>query len=274
MVGWIGLAIVSLGWQVGSHFFLDYLFEQTDLDLSLFTTLVQLNFGLRTVLWLVLLVGLWMTAEALDARRLRQSAGCLGLHLLLMVGINLAFMANVFDGLDAIDRVRDVYMTLGGGLLIAGGALILAHAKERGADSSALTIPGIALAVDLALIFIGPMVMEQVDTPSMKQLWFLVTLASSAFFWLCWFALPRSAFADQVPEAVVIEGEDGAPPMELGPTHDPTQDLLVGGLWAAGGVLVTVLSFAGGGIDGRAVLAWGPIVYGVFRIIRGLSKRA
>jgi hypothetical protein len=55
---------------------------------------------------------------------------------------------------------------------------------------------------------------------------------------------------------------------------DASRDLWEGGIWLGGGLLVTLVSFgatSGGG--GRYAIMLGPIVYGIVRIARGLSRR-
>lgn len=46
--------------------------------------------------------------------------------------------------------------------------------------------------------------------------------------------------------------------------------LLVGGLWFAGGLLLTLVTFSAASGGGHYVLAWGPMVYGAIRMLRAL----
>jgi hypothetical protein len=46
------------------------------------------------------------------------------------------------------------------------------------------------------------------------------------------------------------------------------RDMLVGGLWCAGGILVTVLSYGSKG----GIIAWGAIVFGGIQFCRGLFR--
>ena len=58
------------------------------------------------------------------------------------------------------------------------------------------------------------------------------------------------------------------------PEAEASRDLLVGGIWLAGGLLVTLISYgAASGGGGRYVVTFGPILYGVVRVARGLSRR-
>jgi hypothetical protein len=66
----------------------------------------------------------------------------------------------------------------------------------------------------------------------------------------------------------------GAPAPEDSVKERAQRDLLIGGLWLGGGLLVTVLSYAaassGGG--GRYVVTTGAIVYGLVRVVRGMTR--
>jgi hypothetical protein len=57
---------------------------------------------------------------------------------------------------------------------------------------------------------------------------------------------------------------------------DVQRDYLVGGLWLGGGLLVTMISLGAatsGGGSGRYVITFGPILYGLARLLRGMSRR-
>jgi hypothetical protein len=47
----------------------------------------------------------------------------------------------------------------------------------------------------------------------------------------------------------------------------------VGGLWLAGGLAVTAFSYGSAGPGGRYVITTGAIIYGAYRIMRGLARR-
>ena len=49
-------------------------------------------------------------------------------------------------------------------------------------------------------------------------------------------------------------------------------DLIVGGLFLVGGIVVTVVTYAGAGPGETYVVAWGAILFGGFQFIRGLTK--
>jgi hypothetical protein len=50
------------------------------------------------------------------------------------------------------------------------------------------------------------------------------------------------------------------------------QDIWVGAAWLVGGLLVTVWSYAATSGGGRYVIAYGAVVYGAIRLLRGLAK--
>ncbi len=52
------------------------------------------------------------------------------------------------------------------------------------------------------------------------------------------------------------------------------KNMLYGGLWCAGGTLVTVLTYsAASSGGGHYVVAWGAIVFGAVQFFKGLSQR-
>lgn len=75
----------------------------------------------------------------------------------------------------------------------------------------------------------------------------------------------------------VAVAEDGSPassPIKEGDAvPDRSRDLLIGGLWLGGGLLVTIVSFASASEGGgRYVVTTGAIAYGLVRLIRGLTR--
>jgi hypothetical protein len=50
------------------------------------------------------------------------------------------------------------------------------------------------------------------------------------------------------------------------------RDLIVGGAWLAGGLLVTLASLMAASGGGRYVIITGAIAYGLIRIVRGLGR--
>jgi hypothetical protein len=51
-------------------------------------------------------------------------------------------------------------------------------------------------------------------------------------------------------------------------------NMLVGGLWCGGGLLVTALSYAGSSNGGGYVFAWGAIIFGGVQFFRGLLAKS
>jgi hypothetical protein len=52
------------------------------------------------------------------------------------------------------------------------------------------------------------------------------------------------------------------------------KNMLVGGLWCAGGILVTALTYSAASGGGSYVVAWGAIVFGGIQFFRGLLLRS
>jgi hypothetical protein len=63
-----------------------------------------------------------------------------------------------------------------------------------------------------------------------------------------------------------------ATPGDAPPAVGAGRDLVVGGAWLGGGLLVTVVSYGAASGGGRFVVATGAIVYGIVRIVRGLTR--
>jgi hypothetical protein len=54
-------------------------------------------------------------------------------------------------------------------------------------------------------------------------------------------------------------------------------DLLVGGLWFAAGLIITIWTYDAASSSpsgGRYLVAWGPMVYGGIRFVKGLFSMA
>lgn len=66
------------------------------------------------------------------------------------------------------------------------------------------------------------------------------------------------------------EAQAGAPADAQEPSG--TRDLIVGSLWLGGGALVTAASYSAASGGGRYVVTTGAIVYGLWRIVRGLMR--
>jgi hypothetical protein len=56
---------------------------------------------------------------------------------------------------------------------------------------------------------------------------------------------------------------------EIGPRPDVTNDLLSGVLWCIGGVVVTAATYAAASGGGVYIVAWGAMLVGLVRIVRG-----
>jgi len=50
------------------------------------------------------------------------------------------------------------------------------------------------------------------------------------------------------------------------------KDMLYGGLWFFGGLIVTIVTYSSASGGGRYVVAWGAIIFGGIQFFRGLSN--
>ena len=50
------------------------------------------------------------------------------------------------------------------------------------------------------------------------------------------------------------------------------KDMIKGGLWMGGGLLVTVISYLAAGPHGTYVVTWGAMLFGAIKFLRGLRK--
>ena len=217
--------------------------------------------------WAVLIAGLWATASSRDAKHLRQAAGLLGAQL----AIDALSLAMNFVAPDVAGQQGWALMSLVSlGLTIAGGASIVAHAKHNGVDSSRVALP-IAGLVGMGLLALSGLLIQleiEVRLFPLESYRYIV-VGLSLLFWLSWLAIPREVLS---LDASAPDGGSASEGRSTPSGGSRSQDILVGLAWAGGGILVTLVTMTGGGIDGRAVLAWGPIVYGLFRILRGFAR--
>jgi hypothetical protein len=57
-----------------------------------------------------------------------------------------------------------------------------------------------------------------------------------------------------------------------GEVSDGKQDILYGALWLGGGLIITIGTYMMASNGGSYFITYGPVIYGVFRIIRGFTK--
>ena len=50
------------------------------------------------------------------------------------------------------------------------------------------------------------------------------------------------------------------------------RNMVVGALWAVGGLIVTGASYAAAGAGDRYILAWGAVVFGLVQVVRGFMQ--
>jgi hypothetical protein len=57
-----------------------------------------------------------------------------------------------------------------------------------------------------------------------------------------------------------------------GEVSDGKQDILYGALWLGGGLIITIGTYMMASNGGSYFITYGPVIYGLFRIIRGFTK--
>lgn len=50
------------------------------------------------------------------------------------------------------------------------------------------------------------------------------------------------------------------------------RDMLIGGLWIAGGLIITIGTYTMASNGGTYFITYGPIIYGVIRFFKGVAK--
>lgn len=73
-------------------------------------------------------------------------------------------------------------------------------------------------------------------------------------------------------EAAPAEASDPVPTPAQAPPRKGMRDMVIGGLWAAGGAAVTIATYSASASGGRYVVAWGAIIFGAFQFVRGLVE--
>ncbi len=147
---------------------------------------------------------------------------------------------------------------------IVGCVAAVVHAARSGATQAVVWMGGIGMALFVALNVVAQVPSLAAGMSEQGATW----LATSFNFIVDLAMYGAMALLPWIPRV-----EPGALPGALPDEEDArSQHLVVGGLWFAGGLGLTLWSMQDGGLGGRMVLAWGPMVYGLFRIARGLMR--
>jgi len=56
------------------------------------------------------------------------------------------------------------------------------------------------------------------------------------------------------------------------PQSTAVRNMVLGGLWAVGGTIVTIWSFMQPDRDGKSVIAWGAILFGIAQFVNGINQ--
>lgn len=149
-------------------------------------------------------------------------------------------------------------------LFSAGGVAALIHARDGSADSKLLSLSGLGL-----LLFVGVWVAQEFEVFSgVDWIWAPYIIMAAARIGL----LGSMALLPWTPVGGAELESHAAAPSHPRKEGSASTDFIVGALFLGGGAALTYLSMTGGGIGGRAVLAWGPMLYGIYRIVRGFTR--
>ena len=263
MWGYLVLTVTSIAWQCYSWWFMDVAMNgdgSVEFDFETYGALSNLNWGVSLVCWVAVIFGLWKTGASTESPLLQRAAKLFAFEFFvdLLLGLLMKFESVAPDAQWL--SYAFVATTL---IQVAGAVCVLAHAKRRGASPQSMFPPAFAQFAFLAMIawfsLAGP------NSKLDPNIYAALRLGVSVFYWLSWLTLPKAAFSIEPAEGTAW---DTAAPE---PRVSATQDLVVGLIWVVGGSALTFMSFDSGGIEGRAVFAYGPIIYGLFRIFRGLA---
>lgn len=231
-----------------------------DPDFKLLTSLTWAQMGISVLGWLVVVLRVRTLARASDnAGPLTVALWCWGVVLVLsLFWIAAPWLA---QGEDLVEPIRWLART-DAVLLTTGAVASIIHARNSGASATISTVASVGVFLHVVLVvsaeFEGVLRFE----------WFWSFYILSAVRQICLMGslamLPWAPDGD--PE--VDHRSDG----QARNTGSAATDLIVGALFLGGGIAITYVSWTGGGIGGRTVLAWGPIVYGLYRLIRGLTR--
>lgn len=212
----------------------------------------------------VLDTGAWLVALRAVVRLRAHGATSAPLNLVLggwgvAFAIDLASYALPFMSLDIdtlvtvstwFGRVAVVGMAVG-----AYGAIVHARATGAKGEATAIATIGLVVYIGVGVMFSFPDLLE------FESNWAQQLLAGLGLVGIFggMMILPWDTI-------------DGDLPADDAPAREGKNDLLAGSLWFGGGLALTLFSMQGDGIGGRAVLAYGPMIYGLFRLLRGFTR--
>lgn len=254
----LGLVI----WRLWSAWYFERSLQfDAELDHEFYMTMATLRWGGSVVGWACLAYGLWVTAKARDSALLHWGARLYGVQVVAATAIGMGLRAEAIDPqAQWLSYTHAAVQTL----ILVGSLCIVLHARRGSADAVRTTL---VAALHIASFVVALWTLFGLSgSPLLQAQWLdWALLMAWVLPWISWLLLPSDDFR-----------LGGSTPsdrsLERGATS-PQRDLAVGFAWAGAGLLLTLVSFTGDGIGGRAVLAWGPIAYGAIRVIRGLSRR-
>lgn len=148
--------------------------------------------------------------------------------------------------------------------LSAGGVAAIIHARDGDADAKLLRLAGLGL-----LLYAGVLVAQEFEVFSgVRRIWAPYLIMAVAHIGL----LGSMAVLPWTPVGGAELQPTAAGTSPTGKEGSASTDFIVGALFLGGGAALTYFSMTGGGIGGRAVLAWGPMLYGFYRLVRGFTR--
>ncbi len=233
-----------------------------DPDLQFLTYIRWANLSVTIVGWTVILLGVRDVAgRSKRGGPLRVTLGCWGIVLALnFVWVVLPIMAAESDVVPMMlwaGRLTTLVMG-------AGAVASIIHARDGGATSTSLGISGLGL-----LLYVLTWIVQEIGSVGGLG-WMLgaFVLGSVSRIGL----LGGMALLPWTPAGGAEVASEGVGGGLVDAKGSASTDFIVGTLFLGAGAAVTYLSFTGGGIGGQAVLAWGPMLYGGYRIVRGLTR--
>lgn len=248
-VGFVLLALLGPLMVIGSRLLLDPALTGDDEITEKFFIFSRVHTWTYVAAWILVLTGLFRIYRRGPKPMLRMTlalwSASLAIHIIAIAVASLVQLPELMD-------LPDLLST--GSLILSGlglAAALLFHHRQGAPRDRVITVSALAAAVYGMALIPGELVLQG------GELLLIIAVSLDAILYLSLIALPWSA------------GADDTLPRSASP--EARRHFVAGGVAIAVGLLLTIGSYAIGGIDGRALLAWGPIVYGAVRVFQGLT---
>ena len=254
-VGFVLLALLGPLMIIGSRLLVDAALtgdEESTKRIFVFYRVYNWTF---VVAWILVLNGLFRIYRRGPKPMLRATlalwSASLAVHIIAIVVATLVQPTALMELGQLVD-LPDLLST--GSLILSGLGLATAliyHHRQGAPRDRVISVSVLGAAVYGMALIPGELVVQGGELLS------IVAVSLDSILQLSLLALPWSA------------GADDTLPRSASP--EARRHFVAGGVAIAVGLLLTIGSYALGGIDGRALLAWGPIVYGAMRVFQGLT---